>query len=428
MSFQYQLSTKRPREEPSIPGTTGYKVKVVPGTDNENATYQFKYTVTGNQFVGSSNDVNVLQFHHPDIHLGQGKYVMELDRVDLQAYCAAGSLYGSGRDQVYSIVTSTAYNWAASLTTLSTANATSILLIGVGATGPTATVGTYVLVDQIPSANIPTGMYPVTRSMRNYTITGVFDTVGTYSVSGNLVTVGIASSIPGFPAGTPPTIAGGAIRLDAQTGYPAAYYPVVSCTATSLTFDFGSPAPTPVATFTGAFASYIEVSHGLPYIPGPFSGGGTITVGQYNFVAESQMCLVYAQRFSTTMSIGQTYADTTRSDSKQVILEDQAVVQSWEALGTLRAAGSSSMMCDSYGQGNTSANGYKLYLTYSNPYKTSTTQTQGAVVPFDTLSFQLTMNDAWMAQSKAPHFDVTIPGDFLVDKTYYFTLRPLFLQ
>jgi hypothetical protein len=402
---------------------------VTPGSDGENKTYTLKYTVTGRPFLGPSNDVNMLSFHYPDIHLGTpGKYVLELDRVDIDAYCASGSVYDNGTDQVYYLTGRSAPYWTAWPNfgiRGTTADATKMILSGVG-TPNAATPGKLVLLDKIADgANVVAGMYMVTRAQRSYVLT-INSDFSLYVVNGSQVTVPV-TTLSGFPAGTPPMIAGGTIRIDVATGYPAGFYTVVACTGTSMTFEFGSVAPTPVAPFTGEWISYVEVIHGLPYTPGPFGGIWSILGIQNNFVAETKMCLSYAPRFTTTMAVGRTFGNMDRTDSTRVVLDDTAVTQAWDALGTTVGSGTG-VCCDSFGKGNGPSNKYRLKQTYSNPWKTTTTSTRGAVVPFDTLSFQLRMDDSWIAQSEAPRWDVTNPQDFLVDKTYYFTLRPYFLH
>lgn len=429
------MPLKRPREEPTVPGNTGYKVKSTPGSDDENKTYTFKHTVTGRPFLKRENDVNVLSFHHPDIHLGSpGKYVLELDRVDLDAYCADGSVYRNGMDAAFHIPGVPYWMaWPNFNIRGTTADETRILLAGLASGNmPTPIVGTYMYMDRmdldIPNI-VPAGMYMVTRAQRSYVSTINTD-FAQYAVDGNMVTVPVTHISVLQTPGTPPTIPGATLRLNAATGYPAGLYRVVACTGTSLTFDFGSPAPTPVAAFVGDYVSYVEVLHGLPYTPGPFTGMWEIIASQYNFVNETRSCLTYTPEFTTTMAVGRTFGDDDRTDSKRVVLGERVITQPWDALGVttlLSGTKSAGACCTSFGKGNGPTNGYRLKQSYSNPWATSATTTQGAIVPFDTLSFQLRVDDSWVAQDEPPRFCVTKPEDFLVDKTYHFTLRPYFL-
>jgi hypothetical protein len=386
----------------------------VPGKKGQ--AYYLKYKVYGKQFVTNSPDFNTLTFNNPDVYIGEANtYSLDLDRVDLVAYCKPTSAkytqYKGQFDTKYTGV----YIFS---------DATTVTVSRLGATIPA--LGSTLYMAPLKST-LPWGAYTVSArsaatvmpSVVNASIPNVGEPHDTYYTA----YVAVAGSVPSVYR------VGAYVHFNGGRGWIDRDVRIVDVGVNYVTVDLVDRIHYVNATGYPIFyvMSYYAFSHGLAYTPTFASTALNVYDYTDNFVKDSQQNLVYAPFFASKIGFGETRQQDgndfsfTCIQSRSVLLPSVSS-ETWDRLGKLDTA---RWNCDSFVTPASKTYNYKA--SFRKDDLSITTNTQGVLVPHETLQFSFLMEDDWVCMDK-PLKRVTYPADILMDKTYYFTIRPYFLS
>lgn len=417
MSYALQLPTKYARGV-QIPGNQGYVVDVEPGWENERRIYYVKYTVSGAPFL--TQTTSNVTLYHPDIHLGVSRYVMDLDRVDSTAYLAPGAYLNAA----YTVTGTAIKQWIDA--TYVHASTTSALFVSPGL------MDAYVVGTPFITNGISYGQFNGSYSIDAVAPTGVAiaptATTAAYVFTGANLTIPFATAAP-----SPPYIVGQSIVLSGFTATTAmnAQWQVLSCTTTQVVLNCTLSNTTTVSV-VGTMTSYgyIRYKHPFGYTPSTASITVALTWQYNSFEWERLNSMYFYTELNTRITLGETRLCTDGGSTGIGSYKDVRLTKiagyTFGDLGNTYYTGTTAdpaIFNDSFGYGNNDANKYKRVMTYSNPWCTLTSSTQAMVIPNDTMTFSFSITDAPLATTKY-NKPMLNPSGVLVDKTYYFTIRP----
>jgi hypothetical protein len=428
MSYALQLPTKYARGV-QIPGNQGYAVDVEPGWENERRIYYVKYTATGMPYMTSTTTNVVL--YHPDVHLGAGRYVLDLDRVDTMGYLQTGSGYKNGGGGPYfnsSAIVGTAIKQWITADTVHASTTNTAFVYG-GVLDNNYLPGTPFIVSGLTYLQY-NGSFIIDAVGATGVQVAPSATLASHVFTGSTLTIQFAA-----PATTPPYLTGQSVVLAGWTVSVSgaglnAQWQVNSCTTTQVVLNCSLAVQTVTVAGTISSYGYVRYKHPYGYTPGTASVANALTFQYNSFEWEKNNAMYFAPEFNTRIALGETRlcvdgVSTGIGSYKDVRLTKQSGFNFGD-LGTTYFTGTVSDPAtynDSFGYGNTDANRYKRAMSYSNPWCTLTSSTQAMVIPNDTMNFSFTMTDAPLALTKAGK-QMLYPDSVVVDKTYYFTIRP----